>query len=93
MMVFRQPNANIIDTADHVKSMIPQLQATIPPAMHLQVSLDRTLTIRASVHDVEVSLLISILLVVRSSSSSFALPGPPSSPASPCPFPSSELSA
>ncbi len=64
MMVFRQPNANIIDTADHVKAMIPQLQAALPPPMHLQVSLDRTVTIRASVHDVEISLIISVLLVV-----------------------------
>ena len=44
--------------------MIPQLQAALPPAIHLHVSLDRTVTIRASVHDVEVSLLISVLLVV-----------------------------
>jgi multidrug efflux pump len=64
IMVFRQPNANIIDTADHVKAIVPQLQATLPPAMHLQVSLDRTLGIRASVHEVEISLMISISLVV-----------------------------
>ncbi len=64
LMVFRQPNANIIETTDHVKSMIPQLQASLPPPVHLQVSLDRTVTIRASVNDVEISLLISVLLVV-----------------------------
>ena len=64
LMVFRQPNANIIDCADRVKALMPQLQASIPPSIHLGVALDRTTTIRASVHDVEVSLLISIGLVV-----------------------------
>ncbi len=64
LMVMRQPNANIIDTVDRVKAMLPQLQAALPPPIHLDVSLDRTVTIRASVHDVEVSLIISVLLVV-----------------------------
>ncbi len=64
IMVFRQPNANIIDTTDHIKAMIPQLQASLPPPVHLHISLDRTVTTRASVHDVEVSLVISVLLVV-----------------------------
>ena len=64
LMVMRQPNANIIDCADRVKALIPQLQASIPPAIHLGIALDRTTTIRASVHDVEISLLISIGLVV-----------------------------
>ncbi len=64
LMVFRQPNANIIATADRVLALIPQLQASIPPAIHLGIALDRTTTIRASVHDVEISLLISIGLVV-----------------------------
>jgi multidrug efflux pump len=62
--VFRQPNANIIDVADRVKALIPQLQATLPPTIHLAVAMDRTTTIRASVHDVEVSLTISVILVV-----------------------------
>jgi multidrug efflux pump len=64
LMVMRQPNANIIDTADRVKELIPLLQAAMPPSIHLQVSLDRTTTIRASVHDVELSLVISVCLVV-----------------------------
>jgi multidrug efflux pump len=64
LMVMRQPNANIIDTADRVKALIPQLQAAIPPSIHVGIALDRTTTIRASVHDVEVSLIISIGLVV-----------------------------
>jgi multidrug efflux pump len=64
LMVFRQPNANIIDCVDRVKALIPQLQASMPPSIHLDISLDRTTTIRAAVHDVEISLLISIGLVV-----------------------------
>ncbi len=64
LMVFRQPNANIIDCADRVKALIPQLQASIPPSIHIGLALDRTVTIRASVHDVEFSLMISIGLVV-----------------------------
>ncbi len=64
IMVQRQPNANIIDTTDRIKAMIPQLQASLPPAIHLAVPMDRTVTIRASVHDVEISMLISVCLVV-----------------------------
>ena len=64
MIISRQPGANIIDTVDRVRTMIPQLQASIPPAMKLAVLLDRTTTIRASVHDVEVTLMLSIGLVV-----------------------------
>ena len=64
ILVMRQPNANIIDVGGPVKALIPQLQAALPPTIHLLVSLDRTVTIRASVHDVEVSLMISVLLVV-----------------------------
>jgi multidrug efflux pump len=64
MIIFRQPGANIIDTVDRVREMMPELQAAIPPAMKLSVLLDRTTTIRASVHDVEVTLMLSIGLVV-----------------------------
>jgi multidrug efflux pump len=64
LAVMRQPNANIIDTTDRVKALLPMLQAALPPSMHLGIALDRTTTIRASVHDVEVSLIISVLLVV-----------------------------
>jgi multidrug efflux pump len=64
MIVFRQPGANIIDTVDLVDQMIPQLQASIPPAMKLSVLLDRTTTIRASVADVQQTLLLSVGLVV-----------------------------
>ncbi|HEY7307044.1 MAG TPA: multidrug efflux RND transporter permease subunit [Bryobacteraceae bacterium] len=64
MMVTRQPEANIMDTVDRIRDEIPQLQASIPPAMHLQVGQDRTTTIRASVHDVEYTLLIAVGLVI-----------------------------
>jgi multidrug efflux pump len=64
LIVFRQPGVNIIDTVDGVKALLPQLQEEIPAGMKLQVVSDRTLTIRASVHDVEASLLLSIVLVI-----------------------------
>jgi multidrug efflux pump len=64
IIVFRQPGANIIDAVDRVRDLIPILQASIPPGMKLTAAVDRTTTIRASVHDVEVTLLISIGLVV-----------------------------
>jgi multidrug efflux pump len=64
LVLFRQPGANIIGTVDRVRAMIPQLQATIPPSIRLDVVLDRTGTIRASVVDVEWTLALSILLVI-----------------------------
>lgn len=64
MIIFRQPGANIITTVDAVKEAIPSLQATMPRGMHLVVILDRTLTIRASVSDIERTLVISVALVV-----------------------------
>ncbi len=64
IIVFRQPGANIIDTVDHVYAVLPQLQAAISPAIHLSVVMDRTTTVRASVHDIEITLLLSIVLVI-----------------------------
>jgi multidrug efflux pump len=64
LIVFRQPEANMIDTVDRVKAMLPVLRASIPPAMKLDVVLDRTTTIRASVDDVQLTLVISIALVI-----------------------------
>ena len=64
IVIFRQPGANIIDTVDGVKAALPQLHAAINPAINLTVTLDQTITIRASVHDVELTLLISVALVV-----------------------------
>jgi multidrug efflux pump len=64
LAISRQPTANIMDTVDRIRQVLPQLRASIPPSVHLHVSQDRTTTIRASVQDVEYTLLISISLVV-----------------------------
>ncbi|HEX4048544.1 MAG TPA: efflux RND transporter permease subunit, partial [Elusimicrobiota bacterium] len=64
LIVFRQPGANIIDTVDGVYAVLPQLRASIPPAMKLDVVVDRTTTIRAAIKDVEETLLMSIVLVI-----------------------------
>ncbi len=64
LIIFRQPGANIIATVDRVRGLIPQFQAQIPAGMHLDIALDRTTTIRASVHDVQATLLLSLCLVV-----------------------------
>jgi len=64
LVVFRQPGANIIETADRVRKVLPILQAQIPPAMTLHVAMDRTTTIRASVHDIQITMSISIVLVI-----------------------------
>ncbi len=56
--------ANIIDTVDRIRGMVPMLRASIPQSIELRVAMDQTVTIRASVHDVERSLLISVVLVV-----------------------------
>ncbi len=64
LIIFRQPGANIIDTVDAITTLLPTLRASIPPSINLSIVLDRTTTIRASVHDVELTLLISIVLVI-----------------------------
>ncbi len=64
IIIFRQPGANIIGTVDRVSAAMPQLQASISSAIKMSVVLDRTTTIRASVADVELTLLISIVLVI-----------------------------
>src|SRR6202140_4498465 len=64
LAVFRQPGANMIATVDRILPMLPMLRASISPSLHLNVLIDRTTTIRSSVHDVEVALIISILLVI-----------------------------
>jgi hydrophobe/amphiphile efflux-1 (HAE1) family protein len=64
LVVFKQPGANVIDTVDRIKAALPRLEAAIPPAIHVNVIMDRTLTIRASVHDVQYTLMLSISLVV-----------------------------
>src|SRR5207302_1990402 len=64
LQLFRQPRANIIETADRVRALQPLLEASIPPSMHLEVTEDSTRMIRASVRDVELTLVISIILVI-----------------------------
>jgi multidrug efflux pump len=64
LLVFRQPGANIITTVDAIKAALPSLQASAPRGMHIITILDRTLTIRASVADIELTLGISVLLVI-----------------------------
>ena len=64
IIINRQPGANIIGTVDNVRALLPQLQASISPAIKLSIVLDRSITVRASVHDIEFTLIISILLVI-----------------------------
>jgi len=64
IIVFRQPGANIIATVDRVRAALPQLQASISPAIGLSIVLDRTTTVRASVKDIELTLMISVILVI-----------------------------
>ncbi|WP_295954164.1 MdtB/MuxB family multidrug efflux RND transporter permease subunit [Rhodoferax sp.] len=60
----RQPGANVIDTADRIKALLPKLQATLPASLDVQILTDRTVTIRASVEDTQMELLLAIGLVV-----------------------------
>ncbi|HZC21834.1 MAG TPA: efflux RND transporter permease subunit, partial [Candidatus Binatia bacterium] len=64
VVLFRQPGANIIDTVDRVRLLMPFLQSSISPAIKLTVVMDRTVTVRASVKDIETTLLISVILVI-----------------------------
>ena len=64
LVISRQPGANIIGTVDRVRELLPQLQASVQPTVKLQVVMDRTTTIRASVTDVQRTLAISVALVV-----------------------------
>ena len=64
IILYRQPGANIISTVDNVRALIPELQSSISPAINVNVVMDRTLTVRASVRDIEITLVISVFLVV-----------------------------
>ena len=64
LIIRRQPGANIIDTVDRIRAILPQLKADIPPTIDMRVAMDQTLTIRASVANVEQTLIISVLLVI-----------------------------
>ncbi len=64
VIVSRQPGANIISTVDRVRAMLPQLEASVPKDARITVAVDRSVTIRASLHDVEVSLMLAVALVI-----------------------------
>src|SRR5580700_9363157 len=64
LVIFKQPDANVVNTTDQIRAMLPQLRTWLPPNVHLDVMNDRTTTIRASVHDVQLTLLITMALVV-----------------------------
>src|ERR1700729_2444161 len=64
MIVYRQPGANIIQMVDRVKGLMPQLRASVSPAIDINLAVDRSKTIRASLRDVEITLLIAVGLVI-----------------------------
>jgi hydrophobe/amphiphile efflux-1 (HAE1) family protein len=64
ILIWRQPGANIIQTVDNVLATLPQLEASISPAIKVHVVSDRTTTVRASLHDIEITLAISVCLVI-----------------------------
>ena len=64
LLIFRLPGANVIDTIDQVKKELPSIQASIPADIRLHVGADRSTTIRASVNDIERTLVISVFLVI-----------------------------
>ena len=64
LLVFKQPGANVIETVERIKATLPILQAAIPPMVKVNILIDRTTTIRASVDDVEFTLCLTIFLVV-----------------------------
>jgi multidrug efflux pump len=64
VIISREPGANIIDTVDRIRTILPQIKASIPQSIDVQVAMDQTVTIRASVKDTEWTLMISVLLVI-----------------------------
>src|SRR6201992_4346418 len=64
LVVYKQPGANVIETVDKIKSLLPRLVAAIPPAINIGIISDRTTTIRAAVEDVQFTLMLTIFLVV-----------------------------
>jgi hydrophobe/amphiphile efflux-1 (HAE1) family protein len=64
VIVRRQPGANILETIERVEQLLPSLMASVPAGIHQEIALDRTQTIRGSVHDVELTLVLSVLLVI-----------------------------
>jgi multidrug efflux pump len=64
MIVYRQPGANIIGMVDRVKELMPQLRASVSPAIDVKLAVDRSITIRTSLRDVEITLIIAVVLVI-----------------------------
>jgi hydrophobe/amphiphile efflux-1 (HAE1) family protein len=64
LMVFKQPDANVIETVDRIRAVLPQIERWIPPAAKIGITGDRTVTIHSSVNDVEISLMASVIMVV-----------------------------
>jgi hydrophobe/amphiphile efflux-1 (HAE1) family protein len=64
LIIFKQPDANVVRTTDQIHAILPQLRTWLPPSVHLDVMSDRTITIRSSVRDVQLTLVITIGLVV-----------------------------
>ena len=64
VIIYRQPGANIIDTVDLIRSVLPLIQSSIPRSIDVKVAMDQTVTIRASVSDTEKTLIISVILVI-----------------------------
>ena len=80
----RQPGANVIAVVDRIKRLLPQLQASLPSAVHVDVLTDRTVTIRGSVEDVQFELMLAVALVVLVVFLFLRTWPAPSSPAWPC---------
>jgi multidrug efflux pump len=64
VIIYRQPGANIIDTVDNIRAVLPSIESAIPRSIDVKVAMDQTITIRASVSDTEKTLLISVMLVI-----------------------------
>ncbi|WP_298873510.1 efflux RND transporter permease subunit [uncultured Bradyrhizobium sp.] len=64
LVIFKQPGANVIETVNRIKEKLPRLIGAIPPAIKIKIISDRTITIRAAVDDVQITLMITIVLVV-----------------------------
>ncbi|MDE2160804.1 MAG: efflux RND transporter permease subunit, partial [Burkholderiales bacterium] len=64
LVIFKLPGANVIDTVDSIKAALPRLRHAIPPTVNVNILIDRTQTIRASLHDVQFTLALSVMLVV-----------------------------
>lgn len=64
LVIFKSPGANVIHTNDQIRKMLPYLQATLSKGIHISMMMDRTTTIRTSLHDIEITLIVAMLLVI-----------------------------